>query len=145
LLGATTPKALLYKDCATTAVIGLLFVASCAVARKPIVFYLAHRFGSDGTHDGMAIFDAMWTAYAEFRRGVYVISYMWAGLFLIQAAGTAWIIRRSSYSTAYNYDQILPLVATAVGIAGSVAISRYYAHKGRSRATADADPIEAAL
>jgi hypothetical protein len=145
LIGATTPKALLYKDCATTAIIGLLFLASCALARKPIAFYLAQRFGSDGTHDGMAIFDAMWTAYAEFRRGVYVISYMWAGLFLIQAAGTAWIIRRSNYSTAYNYDQILPLVATALGIAGSIVISRHYAHRGRSRGSAEADRIEAAL
>jgi hypothetical protein len=118
-------------------------LASCALARKPIAFYLAQRFGSDGTHDGMAIFDAMWSAYSDFRRGVYVISYMWAGLFLIQAAGTAWIVRQSSYSTGYNYDQILPLVATAVGIAGSLAISRHYAHKGRSRAGADPDGTKA--
>jgi len=134
LIGATTPKALLYKDCGVTALIGLIFLASCTVARRPIVFYFAQRFGSDGTHDGMAVFDAMWTEYGEFRRSMYVISYLWAVVFVLQAAGTALIIRRSSYSTGYNFDQILPLVATAVGIAGSVVIGRYFASKGRARA-----------
>ena len=52
LIGSTAPKALLYKDCAVTALIGLIFVASCVVARKPVVFYMAQRWGTDGTHDG---------------------------------------------------------------------------------------------
>ncbi len=110
LLGSTTPKVLLYKDCATTALIGLLFLGSCLVARRPIVFYFAQRYGTDGSHDGMAVFDTMWRIYPDFRRGMYVTGYLWAALFLVQAAATALIIRRSSYSTGYNYDQILPLV-----------------------------------
>ena len=52
LIGSTAPKALLYKDCAVTALIGLIFLASCVVARKPVVFYMAQRWGTDGTHDG---------------------------------------------------------------------------------------------
>lgn len=126
LLGGTTPKVLLYKDCATTALIGLLFLVSCVVARKPVVFYLAQRYGTDGTHDGMAVFDTMWITYPDFRRAIFVIGYWWAALFLVQAAGTALIIRQNSYSTAYNYDQVLPFVAFAVGMAGSFAIARYY-------------------
>jgi hypothetical protein len=134
LVGSTSPKVLLYKDCATTALIGLLFLGSCVVARKPIVFYLAQRYGTDGTHEGMAVFDAMWISYPDFRRGMYVTGYLWAALFLTQAAATALIIRRSSYSTGYNVDQILPWVAVAIGIFGSIAIGRYYAHKGQARA-----------
>jgi hypothetical protein len=136
-IGSTTPKALLYKDCAATALIGLIFLGSCVVAKKPLAFYMAQRYGTDGTHDGMATFDRMWGAYGEFRRAMYVISLLWAALFLIQAAGTALIIHQTSYSTAYNYDQILPLVATAVGIFGSIAIGRYFTRKGRARAVAD--------
>lgn len=133
LLGSTSPKVLLYKDCATTALIGLLFLASCVLARKPIVFYFAQRYGTDGSHDGMAIFDKMWSTYPDFRRGMYVTSYLWAALFLVQAGATALIIRQSNYSTAYDYDQILPPVATALGIIGSIAIGRYFTRKGKSR------------
>ena len=45
---------LLYKDYAATALIGLIFLGSCVLARKPVVFYMAQRYGTDGTHDGMA-------------------------------------------------------------------------------------------
>jgi hypothetical protein len=141
LIGSHAPKVLLYKDCAVTALIGLIFLGSCVLVRKPVVFYMAQRYGSDGTHDGMAIFNMMWDVYQDFRTSMYVISYLWAALFLIQAAGTALIIRHTRYSTAYNYDQTLPLAATALGIVGSIAIGRYFAKKGKARgATASAVP-----
>jgi hypothetical protein len=144
LLGSTDPKVLLYKDCAATALIGLIFLGSCVLARKPVVFYMAQRYGTDGTHDGMAVFDKMWSNYREFRTGMYVSGYMWAGLFLIQASATALIIHQVSYSTAYNYDQILPFAATGLGIIGSIAIARYYARKGRARGAAMQAAAEAA-
>src|ERR1700722_17362235 len=134
LIGSTNPKVLLYKDCAATALVGLIFLGSCVLARKPLVFYLAQRYGTDGTHEGMATFDKMWSAYQDFRTGMYVISYWWAAVFVIQAAVTALIIRETRFSTAYNYDQILPFVAIGVGILGSVALGRYFARKGRARA-----------
>jgi hypothetical protein len=136
------PKVLLYKDCAVTALIGLIFLGSCVLARKPLAFYMAQRYGTDGTHDGMAIFDAMWDLCREFRTCMYVISYLWAVLFLIQAAGTALIIHQTRYSTAYNYDQILPTVATGLGIVGSIAIGRYFRNKGEARGSAaNAGPL----
>ncbi len=133
LVGSTTPKVLLYKDCAATALIGLVFLVSCVVARKPVVFYMAQRYGTDGTHAGMSVFDTMWDIYPDFRLGMYVTSYLWAALFLIQATGTALIIRRTTYGTAYNYDQVLPLVATALGIVGSIVIGRYFTRRGKAR------------
>jgi hypothetical protein len=141
LIGSHAPKVLLYKDCAVTALIGLIFLGSCVVARKPVVFYMAQRYGTDGTHDGMATFDRMWDVYQDFRTGMYVISLLWAGLFLIQAAGTAVIIHQTRYSTAYNYDQSLPLAATGLGIVGSIAIGRYFARKGTAQGAANAVPL----
>ena len=142
LIGSHAPKALLYKDCGVTALIGLIFMGSCVLVRKPIVFYMAQRYGTDGSHDGMAIFDTMWDLYGDFRTGMYVISYLWAALFLIQAAGTALIIHQTRYSTAYNYDQTLPLAATGLGIVGSIAIGRYFAKRGQARgATRTAIPL----
>ena len=142
--GSTSPKVLLYKDCAATALIGVIFLGSCVVVRRPIVFYMAQRYGTDGTHEGMANFDTMWNTYRDFRTGMYVTSYLWASLFLVQAAGTALIVSRASYSTAYNYDQILPLVAIVVGIVGSITIVRSFTKSGRARGAAanaaDIDP-----
>lgn len=134
LVGSTAPKVLLYKDSAATALIGLVFLGSCLMTRKPVVFYLAQRYGTDGTHEGMSIFDTMWEAYFDFRRSMYLISFLWAALFLVQAGGTALIIRSTAYATAYNYDQVLPLVATGLGIAGSMAIGRHFAKRGTARA-----------
>jgi hypothetical protein len=112
------------------------------VVRKPVAFYMAQRYGTDGTHDGMGIFDAMWDISGDFHTCMYVISYLWAVLFLIQAAGTAVIIRQTRYPTAYNYDQTLPWVAIGLGIVGSIAIGRYFAKNGRARgATANAVPL----
>ncbi|MBV8947315.1 MAG: hypothetical protein JOZ95_17945 [Solirubrobacterales bacterium] len=148
LIGSTAPKVLLYKDCAVTALIGLIFLGSCVLVRKPLVFYMAQRYGTDGTHDGMAIFDTMWDVSRDFRTCMYVISYLWAVLFLIQAAGTALIIRQTRYSTAYNYDQILPMAAIGLGIVASIAIGRYFKKKGEARGDrANAVPamIEGAL
>jgi hypothetical protein len=136
LLGSTNPKVLLYKDCAATALVGLIFLGSCVVARKPVVYYFAQRYGTDGTHEGMAVFDTMWKTYEDFRTGMYVTSYWWAAVFLIQAGVTALIIHQAKFSTAYNYDQTLPLVATGLGIAGSVAVGRYFARRGRARGEA---------
>lgn len=136
VFGSTNPKVLLYKDCAATAVIGLIFLVSCVVARRPVVFFMAQRYGADGTHEGMVVFDSMWNTYQDFRRGMYITSYLWAALFLIQAAVTALIIREAQFSTGYNYDQILPLAAIALGIAGSIVIGRHFATKGRARGKA---------
>ncbi len=133
LVGSHAPKVLLYKDCAVAGLIGLIFLGSCVLVRKPLVFYMAQRYGTDGTHEGMAIFDTMWDLYRDFRTGMYVISYLWAALFIIQAAATALIISQTRYSTAYDYDQALPLVAIALGILGSVAIGGHFAKKGRAR------------
>jgi uncharacterized membrane protein len=84
----------------------------------------------------MAVFDTMWDVYQEFRKGINVSNYFWAGLFLVQAGGTALIIRGTSYSTGYTYSQILPLIATGLGILGSIVIARFYAKKGRARGAA---------
>ncbi len=63
VVGSTDPKVLLYKDCATTALIGLVFGLSCLLLPRPVMFYFSQRYGTDGTSAGMAAFDKMWVAY----------------------------------------------------------------------------------
>ena len=35
---------------------------------RPVMFYSVQRYGTGGTHDGMAVFDRMWVVYPGFRR-----------------------------------------------------------------------------
>lgn len=138
VVGSTDPKVLLYKDCASTALVGLVFGLSCVLMRRPVMFYFAQRYGTDGTSEGMAAFDKMWVAYPTFRRSMYQISIVWAAIFLVQAAGTALIVASTSFTVAYTWDQILPLVATALAIALTVMISRRAQQKGEAlRAAAE--------
>jgi hypothetical protein len=144
-VGSTSPKMLLYKDCVVTALIALIFLASCVLTRKPLTFYMAQRYATDGTHDGMAVFDRLWDLSHEFRKFMYVISYLWAALFLIQAAGTALAIYETRYSDGYDYDQILPWVAIGLGVAGSMAIGSRFKRKGKVLGEARTDVVLAGL
>jgi hypothetical protein len=136
VVGSTEPKVLLYKDCATTAIIGLIFGLSCVVMRRPVIFYFSQRYGSDGTKDGMAAFDKMWVAYPTFRRSMYLISVVWAVVFLVQAGVTALIVGATSFDTAYTWDQILPIVAFVLAM-GLTSVISYRAQKaGQARRAA---------
>ncbi len=136
VVGSTDSKVLLYKDCASTALVGLVFGLSCVLMRRPVVFYFAQRYGTDGTNEGMAAFDKMWVAYPLFRRSMYLISMVWAVVFLVQAGVTALIIASTSFSTAYNWDQILPIVAVVVAMVVTAMISRRAQREGAARRAA---------
>lgn len=141
LVGSTDSKVLLYKDCATTALIGLVFGLSCVVMPRPVMFYFASRYGSDGTREGMAAFEHMWQAYPGFRRSTYQISLVWAVVFLVQAGSTAWIIANTSFSVAYNWDQILPIVAFALAMGLTFMISRQAQREGAARRAAGVEAV----
>lgn len=136
VVGRTDPKVLLYKDCATTALVGLVFGLSCVLMPRPVVFYFAQPYGTDGTREGMTTFDKMWVAYPGFRHGMYQISILWAVIYLVQAGGTAVIIASTDFSTAYNWNQILPITAFAVAMGLTVIISRHGQRAGRQAAAA---------
>jgi hypothetical protein len=133
IVGSTEPKVLLYKDCGVTAAIGLIFALSCVLLPRPVSFYFAQRYATDGTHDGMAVFDKMWVAYAGFRRSMYLVSIVWAAVFLVQAGVTAAIIAATPFSTGYNYDQILPTVAFGVAIVITALVSAKAKRDGMAR------------
>lgn len=123
VIGSTDPRVLLYKDCAITALIGVIFGLSCFLLPRPVMFSFAQRYSTDGTREGMSVFDAMWLAYPGFRRVMYQVSLVWTVVFVVQAGVTALIIATSPFSTAYAWDQILPVVATVLAMVLTVVIS----------------------
>ncbi len=138
LVGSTDSKVRLYKDCATTALIGLVFGLSCVVLPRPVMFYFAQRYGTDGTKEGMAVFDQMWVAYPGFRRSLYRITIVSAIVFLVQARVTAWIVASTTFSVAYNWDQSLPIVALVLAMGLTAVICRRAQLEGRARQQAQA-------
>lgn len=138
VVGSTDSWVLLYKDCATTAVIGLVFGLSCVALPRPVMFYFAQRYGTDGTKEGMAAYDQMWVAYRGFRTSMYRISIVWGVVFLAQAAVTTAIIAGSTFSVAYTWDQTLPILALAVAMFLTVMISRRAQREGEARRKAAA-------
>jgi hypothetical protein len=142
VIGNTEPKMLLYKDCATTALIGLIFGFSCFVGRRPVAFYFAQRWGTDGTNDGMSAFDKMWVAYPGFRRTMYQTSVIWAVAFLVQAGVTALIIASTPFDTAYDWDQILPIVAVVVAMVVTGLIARHAQRESQARRAAAHEGVE---
>jgi hypothetical protein len=133
VVGSTEPRVLLYKDCATTAIIGLIIGLSCVLMRRPVLFYFSQRYGTDGTSEGMAAFDAMWVAYPAFRRSMYLISLVWTVAFLVQAGVTALVVGATPFDTAYTWDQILPIVALVVAM-GLTSVILRRARKARQQA-----------
>lgn len=138
LVGSTDPKVLLSRDCATTALVGAVLGLSCFVVPRPVMSYFSQRYGTDGTREGMAAFDAMWVAYPTFRRTMYLISAVWAVVFLVQAGVTALIIAATPFAQAYVRDQVLPALALALAIALTVVISRRAQRAGRAAEAARA-------
>ncbi|TWP37120.1 hypothetical protein [Leekyejoonella antrihumi] len=100
VVGSTDPKVLLYKDCAGTALIGVVFGLSGVLMPRPVV------------------------------------SGIWAVVYLLQPGGTAVIIASTTFSTAYNWDRILPILAFAAAMVWTVLIIRHGRRVGRQAATA---------
>ncbi|MFT4044655.1 MAG: VC0807 family protein [Gordonia sp. (in: high G+C Gram-positive bacteria)] len=123
VVGSSSPKILLYKDCGFHAIVGLIFIVSCLFG-KPLVFHLAQRYSTDGTHEGMQVFDMMWDAYPRFRRAMYQISVIWGVVYLAQAIVTAVIIAGNSFDAAYAWNHVLPFVATGIAITLTIVIAR---------------------
>lgn len=127
--GSHDPKVLLYKDCVVTAVIGLAFLASLA-ARRPLSFWFAERFATDGTPAARAQWDGLWR-YPAFRTSQRATTVLWAVVMLVEAAAKAYAVAHTGFEAGYAWTQVLPMIATAVGVAGSMALALWAMRVGR--------------
>lgn len=124
LAGSHNPKVLLYKDAFITALIGLIFTGSLLFPR-PLAFYFGQRYATDGTSHSMQAWTDMWR-YPDFRRANYAITAVWAVIYLLEAAGKAFVVHIARFNTAYAWSQVLPWLATAAAILLTLAIAQHY-------------------
>ncbi len=130
--GSRNPDALLYKDAVVTGLVGLIFAASMLFPR-PLAFHFGQRYGTDGTPDEMRQWASLWR-YRLFRRAQYSVTTVWAVVYLLEAAGKAYLIHSVGFGSAYTWSQLLPWAATAVAAALTVGLARHYARLGREEA-----------
>lgn len=116
--GSHDSKVLLYKDCAATGIIGVLFAASLLMPR-PLTFWFGQRFATDGTPASLAWWDGLWRAPA-FRRVHRQITMIWAVVMLAEAGLKALTIAHTSFQNGYMATQVIPVAATVIGIVATM-------------------------
>lgn len=122
IIGNTSPKMLLYKDCFATAIIGIVFAATLVVG-KPLAYHYGQRFWGGSSPEGIAWWRGLWR-YAEFRATLRLVTALWAVLLLVDSAVTAVAIRLSTYHQGYVWDQLLWVVLGGLGLLLTIWISR---------------------
>ena len=138
VIGSSDPKVLLLKDSVFTGVIGLVFLLSLTpLFRRPLMWYMGRKFGSDGTDAGVAYWDSLWQ-YPGFRRSQRMITGVWGAGFVAEAAlKTMWVLALP-FDTAYLLNQFGPLAVTVVLMGWTIWYGQRVRRAGEARARTNA-------
>lgn len=129
-LGSHDSRVLLYKDCFVTGIIGLIFAGSLLMSR-PLTFWFGQRFVTGGEPQALAWWDSLWQ-YKQFRDTQRQITAVWAVVMFVEAGAKALVIKNTSFKDAYALTQVLPLAATAIGIASTIMLARRSQRAGQA-------------
>lgn len=134
LVGSTDPKVLLLKDSVLTGGIGLVILISLTpLFRRPLMFYLGRKFGTDGTVEGVAWWDSLWQ-YESFRHSQRVITAAWGVGFVLEAILKAVWVLVLPFNVAYALNQVGPLLVTVGLMAWTMIYARRVRRDGEARA-----------
>jgi hypothetical protein len=127
-LGFNSPRLLIVKETAVNGLFGVVILASL-LAPRPLMFYFGRHFGTDGTPEGVARWNALWQ-YPLFRHSQRVISAVWGTSLLIAALVQIGLSYLLSFDTMVVVSNLLPI---AVWI-GLVTFTVTYARHTRAKA-----------
>ncbi|MFF3454685.1 VC0807 family protein [Streptomyces sp. NPDC002730] len=127
-LAYNSAKLLFLKDSALTGLLGLAFLVSLTL-KRPLIFYFGRKFGTDGTPDGIADWNAMWDKYPGFRTGQRRLTIVWGVTFLAEAGVKAGLVYVLDTETMVGVSNVLPIVI----LAGLMVYTIRAGKKGRAR------------
>ncbi|MEU0568037.1 VC0807 family protein [Nonomuraea sp. NPDC005983] len=133
LLGAlsavayNTTRLVFIKDSAIIGLLGLAFLGSLAL-RRPLMFYLGRKFGTDGTPQGLADWNGLWQ-YPGFRRVQYQLTVVWGTAFLLEAVVRVVLTYLLPTAAMVLVNNVLPLVVVAALVTWTVSVGK----RGRAR------------
>ncbi|MEU8548403.1 VC0807 family protein [Streptomyces roseoverticillatus] len=136
LLGALSAVAynstelMFIKESAITGLLGLTFLGSLAM-RRPAMFYLGRKFGTDGSPEGVARWNGLWE-FPGFRRVQYLLTSVWGAGFLLEAAIRVALTYVLPTKTMVLVNNLFPLVVVAALVAWTTVMGK----RGRARSAA---------
>ncbi|HEY0237838.1 MAG TPA: VC0807 family protein [Friedmanniella sp.] len=129
-------RAVFLKDSITTGLLGVIFLATLPF--KPLTFFLARRFATDGSKVQRDWWDGLWR-YPTFRRTQRGLGAAWGLALVGEAAIRAWLTWQLGPQTMVVMNNVIPYVVIAVMVFVSITVGR------RSRAAAEARHGDSAL
>ncbi|PSJ24312.1 hypothetical protein B7P34_34125 [Streptosporangium nondiastaticum] len=136
LLGALSAVAynstelMFIKESAITGLLGLTFLGSLAM-RRPAMFYLGRKFGTDGTPEGLARWNGLWE-FPGFRRMQYLLTSVWGVGFLLEAAIRVALTYVLPTKAMVLVNNLFPLVVVAALVTWTTVMGK----RGRARSAA---------
>ncbi len=136
LLGALSAVAynstelMFIKESAITGLLGLTFLGSLAM-RRPAMFYLGRKFGTDGTPEGIARWNGLWE-FPGFRRVQYLLTSVWGAGFLLEAAIRVVLTYVLPTKAMVLVNNVFPLAVVAALVAWTTVMGK----RGRARSAA---------
>jgi hypothetical protein len=132
--GFNSPRLLVVKESAVNGLFGVVLLASL-LAPRPLMFYFGRRFGTSGTPEAIAAWNALWQ-YPGFRRTQRVLTTVW-GVVLVAAAlvqiGLGYVLSTDAMVVVFN---VLPYVVFAGLIGWSISYGKRARARGEARAAA---------
>ena len=129
-------KLILVEGSVPTAIFGVACLGSLW-ARRPLMFSFAREFTGPDTARGQEM-TRLWQ-YAGYRRVFRVITAVWGGAFLVEAALRVVIVYNTSAGTALAISKVTPFLFFAVLSAWTIAYGAHHKKKGERMAAAAAD------
>jgi len=112
------PQLLLVKDSALTGLLGLVFLGS-PLAPRPLTFFFGRKFATSGNPDRIAWWNGLWQ-FPAFRRAQRVPTVVWGLAYLGEALLRIALSFVLPVPAMVAVNTVLPLVVTALLIAGTV-------------------------
>ena len=120
-------RAVFLKDSITTGLVGLIFLVTLPF--KPLTFFLARRFATDGSKVQRDWWDGLWR-HPGFRRAQRGLGAAWGLALVGEAAVRAWLTYRLGPQAMVVVNNVVPYAVIAVMVFVSVTVGN------RSRAAA---------
>lgn len=144
VVGDTGPTMLLLKDSAMTGAFGIIcLVTLLPVARRPLMYTFAQKFGGRGTEQGMEHFEDKWVQYPRFRRVFRILTAAWGVGYVLEAAVKVALAETVSFDLAYTLNQVLPVVVFVGLMTWTMWYSRRAQRRGEQRRAAAAQAAQA--
>ncbi|GGX98017.1 VC0807 family protein [Streptomyces hiroshimensis] len=129
-LAYNTTELVFIKDSAITGLLGLVFLGSLAM-RRPAMFYLGRKFGTDGTPEGLARWNGLWE-FPGFRRAQYLLTSVWGAGFLLEAAVRVALTYALPTKAMVLVNNALPIAVVVALVTWTMTVAK----KGRARSAA---------